>query len=112
MLVKKRHIVYKCNAKRHNASPAKVAATESYDAKVVLRGSDYDECWIATQELAKEEGRTIIHAFDDPQIISGQGTLGLELMEDLPDVDEVYLPVGGGGLAAARQLQLNQRNRT
>jgi threonine dehydratase len=93
----------------HNASPAKVAATRSYDAKVVLRGSDYDECWIATQELAKEEGRTIIHAFDDPQIISGQGTLGLELMEDLPDVDEVYLPVGGGGLAAGTAIAIKSK---
>jgi threonine dehydratase len=62
----------------NNASPAKVAATRSYGAKVVLKGSDYDECWIATQELAKTEGRAIIHAFDDPQIISGQGTIGLE----------------------------------
>jgi threonine dehydratase len=93
----------------YNASPAKVAATKSYGAKVVLRGSDYDECWIATQELAKAEGRTIIHAFDDPQIISGQGTIGLELIEDLPDMDEVYLPIGGGGLAAGVAIAIKSK---
>lgn len=93
----------------NNASPAKVAATRSYGAKVVLRGSDYDECWSVTQELAKAEGRTIIHAFDDSQIISGQGTIGLELLEDLPDVDEVYLPVGGGGLAAGTAIAIKSK---
>jgi threonine dehydratase len=93
----------------NNASPAKVAATRSYGAKVVLRGSDYDECWSVTQELAKAEGRTIIHAFDDSQIISGQGTIGLELLEDLPDVDEVYLPIGGGGLAAGTAIAIKSK---
>lgn len=92
-----------------NASPAKVAATRSYGAKVVLSGSDYEECWITAQELAKVEGRTIIHAFDDPQIISGQGTIGLELLEDLPDVEEVYLPVGGGGLAAGTAIAIKSQ---
>lgn len=82
------------------ASPAKVAATRSYGAKVVRRGANYDEAWEATQEIAKAEGKTIIHAFDDPDIIAGQGTIGLEILEDLPDVDRIYLPVGGGGLAA------------
>ena len=83
-----------------NASPAKVAATKSYGATVVQQGYNYDEAWEATQELAKREGRTIIHAFDDPDVIAGQGTVGLELLEDMPDVDRIYLPLGGGGLAA------------
>jgi threonine dehydratase len=83
-----------------SASPAKVAATKSYGANVILRGSDYDESWIVVQQIAQEEGRAIIHAFDDLQIIAGQGTIGLEILEDLPEVNEVYLPVGGGGLAA------------
>ncbi|HEY7507905.1 MAG TPA: threonine ammonia-lyase [Nitrososphaera sp.] len=83
-----------------NASPAKVAATKSYGATVVQKGLNYDEAWEATQEIAKQEGRTIIHAFDDPDVIAGQGTIGLEILEDLPDVDRIYLPVGGGGLAA------------
>src|SRR5918994_926636 len=92
-----------------NASPAKVAATRSYGAKVIRRGANYDEAWEATQEIAKAEGRTIIHAFDDPDIIAGQGTIGLELLEDLPDVDRVYLPVGGGGLAAGVAIAVKSR---
>ena len=83
-----------------NASPAKVAATKSYGATVVQQGYNYDEAWEATQEIAKREGRTIIHAFDDPDVIAGQGTVGLELLEDMPDLDRIYLPLGGGGLAA------------
>jgi threonine dehydratase len=92
-----------------NASPAKVAATKSYGAKVTLCGLDYEESWLAAQEIAKEEGRTVIHAFDDPQIISGQGTIGLELLEDLREIDEVYLPVGGGGLAAGVAIAIKAK---
>ena len=92
-----------------NASPAKVAATKSYGAKVVLCGSDYDESWIVAQEIANREGRTIIHAFDDAQVISGQGTIGLELLEDLPELDQVYLPVGGGGLAAGIAIAIKSK---
>ena len=76
-----------------NASPAKVAATKSYGAKVVRHGSNYDDAWEATQEIAKAEGSTIIHAFDDPDVISGQGTIGLELLEDLQDIDRMNPPV-------------------
>lgn len=92
-----------------NASPAKVAATRSYGAKVIRRGANYDDAWKATQEIAKAEGRTIIHAFDDPDIIAGQGTIGLEILEDLPDVDRIYLPVGGGGLAAGVAIAVKSR---
>ena len=91
------------------ASPAKVAATRSYGAKVIRRGANYDDAWEATQEIAKAEGMTIIHAFDDPDIIAGQGTIGLELVEDLPDVDTIYLPVGGGGLAAGVAIAVKSR---
>ncbi|MFL6442119.1 MAG: threonine ammonia-lyase [Nitrososphaeraceae archaeon] len=92
-----------------NASPAKVAATKSYGAKVILRGSDYEESWITAQEIAKKEGRTIIHAFDDNHVISGQGTIGLELLEDLPELDRVYLPIGGGGLAAGIAIAIKSK---
>ncbi len=91
------------------ASPAKVAATRSYGAKVIRRGANYDEAWEATQEIAKAEGKTIIHAFDDADIIAGQGTIGLELVEDLPDVDRIYVPVGGGGLAAGVAIAVKSR---
>src|SRR5919205_1119648 len=92
-----------------NASPAKVAATKSYGAKVVRRGANYDEAWEATQQIAKAEEKTIIHAFDDPDIIAGQGTIGLELLEDLPDVGRIYLPIGGGGLAAGVAIAIKSR---
>jgi threonine dehydratase len=92
-----------------NASPAKVAATRSYGAKVVLKGANYDEAWTATQDIARAEGKTIIHAFDDPDVISGQGTVGLELLEDLADADRIYLPVGGGGLAAGVAMVVKSR---
>ena len=92
-----------------NASPAKVAATKSYGANVVQQGYNYDEAWEATQEMAKKEGMTIIHAFDDPDVIAGQGTLGLELLEDMPDMDRIYLPVGGGGLAAGVAIAVKER---
>ena len=91
------------------ASPAKVAATKSYGAKVVLKGANYDESWAATHEIAKKEGKTIIHAFDDPDVISGQGTLGLEILEDMPDVEKIYLPVGGGGLASGVAIAVKSR---
>ena len=93
-----------------NASPAKVAATNAYGATVVLAGKNYDESWIKAQGIAKTTGATIIHAFDDPQIIAAQGVIGLEIMEQLPDVDEVYVPIGGGGLAAGILTAIKDKN--
>ena len=83
-----------------NASPAKISATRGYGANVILEGLTYDESWAYAQKISQETGAIIIHAFDDPHIISGQGVIGLEILEQLPDVDEIYVPVGGGGLAA------------
>jgi threonine dehydratase len=83
-----------------NASPAKVAATRSYGANVILSGDTYDESWERAYSLSNENGYSIIHAFDDPVVIAGQGTIGLELIEDLNDIDTIYLPLGGGGLAS------------
>jgi threonine dehydratase len=93
-----------------NASPAKVAATRGYGATVVLEGKSYDESWIKAQEIAKTTNATIIHAFDDTQIISAQGVIGLEIIEQLPDVDEVYVPIGGGGLAAGVLTAVKEKN--
>ena len=92
-----------------DVSPAKVAATKSYGAKIVLQGSDFDEASNLAEEIAKEESRTLVHAFDDPQIISGQGTIGLELLEDLPELDKVYVPIGGGGLAAGIAIAIKTK---
>jgi threonine dehydratase len=93
-----------------NASPAKIAATKGYGANVVLEGKNYDESWIKAQEIAKTTGAEIIHAFDDPQIIAAQGVIGLEIMEQLPDVDEIYVPIGGGGLAAGILIAIKTKN--
>lgn len=82
------------------ASPAKVSATRGYGAKVLLEGVNYDESWAKAQQISKKTGAKIIHAFDDPKIIAANGAIGLEILEDLPDVDEIYVPIGGGGLAA------------
>jgi threonine dehydratase len=83
-----------------NASPAKVAATRSYGARVILSGDNYESSWDETVRIAKDEKLAIVHAFNDSQVVCGQGTIGLELLEDLSDFDKVYLPIGGGGLAA------------
>ena len=82
------------------ASPAKVSATKGYGAKVVLEGITYDESWMHAQKIAADTNATIIHAFDDSHVIAGQGVIGLEIMEQLPNVDEIYVPIGGGGLVA------------
>ena len=92
------------------ASPAKVAATKRYGAKVILEGANYDESWAKAQEIARKTNATIIHAFDDPYVIAAQGVIGLEILEDMPDVDEVYTPIGGGGLAAGILIAIKTKN--
>jgi threonine dehydratase len=81
-----------------NATPSKVAATRGYGAEVVLHGSIWDEANEKAKELVRDRGLTYIHPFDDLQLIAGQGTLGLEIARDWPDVDVVVVPIGGGGL--------------
>lgn len=93
-----------------NASPSKIVATKSYGAKVILEGNSYDESANSVKDLAKKENKIIIPAFEDSDIISGQGTVGLEIMEDLESVDEVYVPVGGGGLIAGISLAIKSIN--
>ena len=79
------------------AVPAKVEATRRYGGEVVLTdGSLLDTC----MALQRERGLTLVHPFDDPLIMAGQGTIGLEILEDLPDVDVVIVPLGGGGLVS------------
>src|SRR5579883_1133445 len=79
---------------------AKVMATQGYGAQVVLHGFTYDDAYAHCLELQAESGATFIHAFDDPDVIAGQGTLGLEMLSDLPDADALVVPIGGGGLIA------------
>lgn len=81
-----------------NAVQEKVKAIEEYGAKVVKYGLFHDERFSKAVEIQKNTGAVLIHPFDDPDIIAGQGTIGLEICEDLPDVDIVMVPIGGGGL--------------
>lgn len=77
---------------------SKIEATKRYGAKVELVKGAYDDAGKRAVEMVKEQGRTLIHPFDDPDVIAGQGTIGLELLEQLPDIDAVIVPIGGGGL--------------
>jgi threonine dehydratase len=97
-----------------DANPAKVAAARGYGAEVDLSAAGPAEAFDRLDELAGETGRTLVHPFDDPLVIAGQGTVGLELVEDVPDVDIVVVPVGGGGLisgiaTAVKSLQPRAR---
>ena len=76
----------------------KITQTEGHGARVVLYGAMFDDAYARARELALEEGYVFVHPFDDPQIIAGAGTLGLELLEAAPDLDAIVVPIGGGGL--------------
>ena len=84
----------------------KVGATQAYGARVVLSGDNYDDAFQRACELQVETGATFIHGFEDPLIIAGQGTIGLEILADLPDVATVFVPIGGGGLISGIALAL------
>jgi len=79
---------------------SKVTATKNFGAEVVLHGSVYDEAYTKACELQKESGATFLHPFDDKHVIAGQGTIGLEILTQLEDVDVVLVPIGGGGILA------------
>jgi threonine dehydratase len=83
-----------------DASSAKVAATRAYGATVDLDSADTGEALARMQLIAEQSGRVIVHPYDDPLVIAGQGTVGMELVEQLPDLDVVVVPVGGGGLVS------------
>lgn len=93
-----------------NATPAKIAATRGYGAEVVLHGNIWDEANEKAKELVRDEGLTYVHPFDDADIITGQGTLGLEIVQDWPDVDAVVVPIGGGGLIAGVSMAVKSFN--
>jgi threonine dehydratase len=76
----------------------KVTQTEGHGARVVLHGKIVDDAFAKARELEAEHGYVFVHAFDDPQIIAGAGTVGLEMLEDAPDSDTIVVPIGGGGL--------------
>jgi threonine dehydratase len=93
-----------------NATPAKVAATRAYGAEVVLHGSIWDEANEKALELVARDGLTYVHPFDDEQLIAGQGTLGLEVVKDWPELDAIVVPIGGGGLIAGVSMAVKSHN--
>jgi threonine dehydratase len=82
------------------AALAKIAAARESGAEIVLEGSSIEDCIEAARKRCAAEGLAFIHPFDDPAVIAGQGTIGLELIEEIPDLAKVLIPVGGGGLAS------------
>jgi len=89
-----------------DAPMAKVDATRNYGADVVLVGASFDEAMVEAKRRMDETGATFVHAFEDEHVIAGQGTIGLELVEQLPDIETLLVPVGGGGLAAGTAIAL------
>lgn len=93
-----------------NTPIIKVQRTRNFGAEVVLHGEGYDDAFERALEIGKERGRVFIHAFDDPAIIAGQGTLALEILADNPWLDVYVVPVGGGGLIAGMALAAKETN--
>jgi threonine dehydratase len=93
-----------------DAPISKIKATRSYGAEVILHGVDYDEAAEHAREIEKAEGRYYLEAFDDWEVMAGQGTLGLEIYDDLPEVETVVVPIGGGGLISGIATALKGMN--
>lgn len=94
-----------------SVAPSIVEVCRAYGATVLQRGAIYDDTLALAHEIERAEGRTYVHAYEDPLVIAGQGTIGLEVLEDLPDVDTVVVPVGGGGLVCGIALAVKERAR-
>lgn len=90
--------------------PLKVIATRSYGAEVILTGESFDDAVAAAMEESHSTGKTLIHAFDDPLIIAGQGTIGLEIFSQLEKIDAIVVPIGGGGLISGIAIAIKQMN--
>ncbi len=89
---------------------SKVEATRNYGAEICLVQGVYDDAYQKALQLKEEKGLTFVHPFDDPLVIAGQGTIGLEILEDLPDVDAIIVPIGGGGLISGVAYAVKQLN--
>src|SRR6202166_4027974 len=88
----------------------KVSATRAYGAEVVLHGANYDEAYEKAIEQSQQYHLTLIHAFDDDVVIAGQGTLGLEILEQQPDIEAIVAPIGGGGLIGGIACAVKETN--
>ncbi len=92
------------------ANPFKVEAIRRLGARVVTAGRNYNGAYVEALAAQKESGTTFVHAYDDPDVVAGQGTIATELLSDLPDFDTVLVPIGGGGLIGGIALYLKSRN--
>ncbi len=88
----------------------KIQKTEEFGAKVILAGDNYDETQSFTHSLAAEKNLAFVHPFDDPHVIAGQGTLGIEMLEDQPDLQKIIVPIGGGGLISGVATAVKHMN--
>ncbi len=89
---------------------SKTAATRAYGAEVIQHGEIYDDAFEYAKQLEKEKGYTFVHPYQDPYVIAGQGTIGLEILEKIPDLDSVIIPIGGGGLISGVSLAIKSIN--
>ena len=92
-----------------NSPLIKISATQSYGAEVILHGEFYDEAYELARHLEREKGYVFVHPFEDPKIIAGQGTIGLEVLDSVPDLDSVVVPIGGGGLISGIATAIKAR---
>jgi threonine dehydratase len=92
------------------AKEAKIEATRAYGAEVILHGNVWDDAYQHSLELMRERGMTYIHPFDDPVLVAGQGGVGLEFIEDVPELDVVLVPIGGGGLISGCAMAIKAIN--
>ena len=109
-LAARRHGIKAVVCMAENATRSKIEATRAYGAEVVLHGSIWDEANEKAKQLVAEKGYTYIHPFDDEQLIIGQGTVGLEIYQDWPDVEIAIVPIGGGGLISGVAMALKACN--
>ena len=91
-------------------APAIARTCRAYGATVLLRGAIYDDTVALAHEIERDEGRTFVHPYGDPLVIAGQGTVGLEILEDAPGIGTVVVPIGGGGLVAGVALAVKERS--
>jgi anti-anti-sigma factor len=89
---------------------SKVQGTQAFGPSIVLHGNNYDAAFQRARELQQQQGYTFVHAFDDPDVIAGQGTIGLELLEQNPYLDVIVVPIGGGGLISGIAVAIKETN--